>query len=1391
MTKARTAALLALMTLMIVVPGAASADHTSGSRAVVGGFGIDGDFLFPSNPALAGETRDWNTADVTVIEDEFDGDGDAEPDDMFGMGSKEQDPDGWSFVEGKPPGKDDITRVFAASEVLEGSTYLWLGFERLAVSGQGDAHVNFEINQSTATVTNSKGTTIPERTTDDLLFVYDYSGGTGPVTIEVRRWIGTALAGSWSAPITVAPGLAHGDVNDEVAPRPGSGPLGGGSAEPRRFGEAGIDVFQIFGPDFLGCPGFSTIYAKSRSSGESFNSALQDVTARAPFEFSTCGTVTVFKETDGGQPLDGAVFELWEDDGDGTFDELLDSVVGTCTSGEEGTTGRCTFEDVEPGEYFVRETEAPEGFVVDGTVAPVTVGFREDVVVSHTFVDPKIRYRLTIAPENDRNLVDNDHIFTAHLETSLDSGQTWVDAAGETVEFSLSGPGEITAISPAGPTATSCTTDDAGSCTVTVRSAETGETTLTGAFEKQTATTPATAGASATKDWVDYRISVTPTGAVNLVNQAGSTFEHTFTVLLERSEEDGVWEPASGETAAVSLSGVGEITSIVPDGPDAGTCTTAADGTCAVTITSDDPGQSVLTASYEAVESDTSFTFEASATKDWVDYRIAVTPETAENVVNQDGTDFTHTFTVTLERTTDGSAYAPVEGATVAVALDGVGEITAIDPAGPSASTCTTDAAGQCAVTIRSDDAGTSTLTASFDAVEGDTSFTFEAQATKDWIDFRIDIGPDGETNLIGDDHVFTVTLERTGDGVTFDPVAGATVSFTLEGVGAFVGFEPEGPAEDSCTTDDDGRCTATISSTDAGQTIVTASYDAVLGETSFTFSDDALKRWVVVDLVKNACPSETSPRGGRVDYTLSFSIGGAGLTDVHVTDDLPPGVTFVSASDIAGVTPTTPEVGSENGIVEWVFPTITEGTYEGSISVTVGTNPDVVPDGTTITNAVTFDPAEGVPQTATHTFMVDDLPGGEARAIGLRADLFGDGLLFGDPDIAATPDSDDDNPGEAFSVPSPFGADQPLVRVLTVAETDTSTLETTELSSIATAADVDLDIPGAVRVQASNVVARSFSSAGITSAASSSLGSRVTDLVIDGERYGDITEPTTIAVTDPLTGMVRAEVHVLEHVATGAAAEEPQPTPNSSFETSLTVNGIHVVVHDIKATPVVEASDILVGSAMSSATHASGIGCSALPAVGGGAVALGVHGTEQLEGELDHRLAQVVLPTLGGDEQASLVSIVTPIVTADAASASTAGTTSVDPEAAEAHSVARIEGLDLAEAIQATLVEATADVTLEEVSGSTTLAGLVIGGTDVCDSLGLASTCTPMANTMLRLPTIGTVVMLNEQITEPGGIRVNAVHLWIVGQNNKLGLPVGAEIIISSARANAFASTF
>ena len=198
--------------------------------------------------------------------------------------------------------------------------------------------------------------------------------------------------------------------------------------------------------------------------------------------------------------------------------------------------------------------------------------------------------------------------------------------------------------------------------------------------------------------------------------------------------------------------------------------------------------------------------------------KIEISPPTSTNAV-----DTNHNLTAHVEKmdSTTGYVYAPVSGAVVTFAIDsGPGSfVGGID-------TCTTDGTGSCTVQITSDTAGTTVVSATttVQACGVDVPVTTDGQgensppAEKDWVDAKITIDPDTDTNAIDEQHLLTACVYTTEDYSTWTPVSGQTIDFAIDsGPGSFVS------GTDSCVTDVEGCCSVSITSPTAGTTVVSA----------------------------------------------------------------------------------------------------------------------------------------------------------------------------------------------------------------------------------------------------------------------------------------------------------------------------------------------------------------------------------------------------------------------------------------------------------------------------------------------------------------------------------------------------------------------------------------
>ena len=324
---------------------------------------------------------------------------------------------------------------------------------------------------------------------------------------------------------------------------------------------------------------------------------------------------------------------------------------------------------------------------------------------------------------------------------------------------------------------------------------------------------------------IDARISISPPEDINVVGD-----EHILTAKVEVDDGTG-WEPYEGATVTFEVTdGPGTLEPVTDD--------TDASGEAVTTLTSSEAGNSTIEASTSVCGYDISTDGEVNnnkpAEKEWVYARISIDPPHDINVV-----DDLHELTATVETSTNNITWNPYEGATVTFNVtSGPGDLTP-----PSA---VTDASGEAETTLTSTEAGNSTVTASTKVYDWDLSTDGEAYnsdpAEKEWVYARISIDPPHDINVVGDLHELTATVETSTNNITWNPYEGATVTFNVT----------SGPGTLDPVTDDtdaSGQAVTTLTSTEAGNSTVTAStkvYDFDLSTDGEGYnSKPAEKEWV------------------------------------------------------------------------------------------------------------------------------------------------------------------------------------------------------------------------------------------------------------------------------------------------------------------------------------------------------------------------------------------------------------------------------------------------------------------------------------------------------------------------------------------------------------------
>jgi hypothetical protein len=348
--KGRWSALAVVAAIMLLVGAQAVLANLTGSTFE----GSDGNLVVDTTG-----NHDWaNAPNIDTKVDRPSGG----TDDSFGQGAKE-DISNPAVVSGSiPPNKSDLTRFYVAHEKVSANTFLYLAWERSNVLGS--ANMDFEFNQSSTIDAN--GVT-PVRTNGDMLITFDFVNGGGTPVLGSLRWL---VAGQpdpinplvntnksscysanklpcWGDRIDLsAAGLAEGAVNtavvtDPIAPNaPRSLPAG-------TFGEAALNISSILGSGANSCTSFGSAYLKSRSAA-SFPAELKDFIAPTTVNISNCGSITIVKNTTGGDETFGYTSD--NDDLPGPADANGDFTITTSDG-----TGEADFTDVTGGTYNVSE----------------------------------------------------------------------------------------------------------------------------------------------------------------------------------------------------------------------------------------------------------------------------------------------------------------------------------------------------------------------------------------------------------------------------------------------------------------------------------------------------------------------------------------------------------------------------------------------------------------------------------------------------------------------------------------------------------------------------------------------------------------------------------------------------------------------------------------------------------------------------------------------------------------------------------------------------------------------------------------------------------------------------------------------------------------------------
>jgi hypothetical protein len=632
--------------------------------------------------------------------------------------------------------------------------------------------------------------------------------------------------------------------------------------------------------------------------------------------------------------------------------------------------------------------------------------------------DTMVTARIKLGPHDATNSVGTAHTVTATLETTTDN-ITYTAVSGATINFtisgSLSGTGPNTHLTYDSGGSSSCSTAADGTCTTTINDNESEQITIHasatgftqsgggvqgsfGTFSTSTAGPSCTtdngmdSGAStcdALKTYAIGRILISPETASNVVGT-----DHVLTATLQYSTDNGTtWTNAgTGATINFSIDAGSQAGAHFSNLLSTASCSTTA-GSCSVTLQDTSAGTVNVNASSTFGVTGITGTFTVStvgsggtcstsasgtagngncdAVKHFIDGRILLSPESASNVVGN-----AHTFTATLQTTGDGSTWTTLAQSndTVNWTLTPAGSAFFTDNSATT-DTCTT-AAGQCQQTINDNTPETVGVhvAASFQ-VSGVTG-TFNVQTTnvaancnvnagstnngtcdavKHFVTARILLTPETATNLVGNPHTFTATLQTSGDGTTWTTVSqsGDTIHWTATGLNTpdSVFFTDTSPhaGVDTCTTTS-GGCSQEINDTKPDTVTVSVAASFTITGISGTFSV------TTTPVSGGTCDPNASAAGNGTCNAIKTYFSPS--TTLHVSDTLeglPPdatgNVTYEVYTNLAQCQ-ATPD-SSTDRILNENDPIVTTGVIPTSSVVDV-------PKGTTIWWKVTYSGNDG-----------------------------------------------------------------------------------------------------------------------------------------------------------------------------------------------------------------------------------------------------------------------------------------------------------------------------------------------------------------------------------------------------------------------------------------------
>jgi len=181
-------------------PRVTFAGNTTGSFEIDGNLSVD--HLVPPAEPIDWFSNPFPAALTTFTE------GGRQTDDIFGMGSKENDQSSWVCTTGSAPAKDDIVNQISingaapvAGEIafrfssVNGVQRQFLYADWSRLSNNGDAHIDYEFNQADPSTNpaNPNCPNLPRRTPGDFIVSFDTQFGGSVINVTAFTWNGSTF----------------------------------------------------------------------------------------------------------------------------------------------------------------------------------------------------------------------------------------------------------------------------------------------------------------------------------------------------------------------------------------------------------------------------------------------------------------------------------------------------------------------------------------------------------------------------------------------------------------------------------------------------------------------------------------------------------------------------------------------------------------------------------------------------------------------------------------------------------------------------------------------------------------------------------------------------------------------------------------------------------------------------------------------------------------------------------------------------------------------------------------------------------------------------------------------------------------------------------------------